>query len=261
MGRWQWHVVGCYIDPRNASDIENVAAAIMDQPYGAEILVANKLNANLADPEGTAWVEAIADKLTAAGIKDTGLHFLPRCKPWLQDRCTWSMRRDGREVRSQTDYILGTDHRLFQDVAVQDPRHSSDNCMVLGCMRGEPEKELMDYIRKSRRFPLCPIHCDLASTSENIFSDLKNKTPKPPLREQVRRDWISDKTWEDMDARVTALWEGDQRTVWQLSRWICTGLRTDRMRLAEESGCTIESLLALEPPSSKRGLGPDAGVL
>ena len=35
--------------------------------------------------------EAIADKLAAAGMMDMGLHFLPLCKPWLQDRCMWSM--------------------------------------------------------------------------------------------------------------------------------------------------------------------------
>ena len=51
---------------------------------------------------------------------DMGLHYLSWNKPRLQDRCTWSMQQDGREVRSQTDYILGTDCRFFQDVDVRD---------------------------------------------------------------------------------------------------------------------------------------------
>ena len=53
------------------------------------------LNANLANPEGTPQVEAIADELDAAGLVYMGLHLLSQRKPWLQDRCTWIMRRDG----------------------------------------------------------------------------------------------------------------------------------------------------------------------
>ena len=45
------------------------------------------------------------------------------------------MARQGREVRYWTDYILGSDHRIFQNVAVQDLRHKSDHHMVLGCLR------------------------------------------------------------------------------------------------------------------------------
>ena len=48
------------------------------------------------------------------------------------------MRRQGQVVRSRTDYILGTDRRLFQNVAVQDPRHNTDHYMVLGCLPGAP---------------------------------------------------------------------------------------------------------------------------
>ena len=38
---------------------------------------------------------------------------------------------NGREVRSQTDYILRTDHYLYSNVAVRDPQHNSDHYMVL----------------------------------------------------------------------------------------------------------------------------------
>ena len=71
------------------------------------------------------------------------------------------MHRDGREVRSRTDYILVTDCILFQDVAVRDPQHQSYHYIVLVCLRGGMVKELMDYIRKAHRFPLCPSRRDL----------------------------------------------------------------------------------------------------
>ena len=131
-GRRQWHVMGCYISPRNASTVEDFAVAIRDQPYGAELLVVGNLNTSLAEPEGTPQGESIMDKLTAAGLMDTGLNFLPWRKPWLQDRCTWSMRRDVLEVQSWIYYVLGTDSRLFQDMAIRDHQHHSDHYMVLG---------------------------------------------------------------------------------------------------------------------------------
>ena len=86
----------------------------------ANLLVVVDLNANLAEPEGTPLVEAIKDELASSGLMDMGLHFLPQNKLRLKDRCTCRMQQDGREVQYRTDYILETDQRLFQDVAVYD---------------------------------------------------------------------------------------------------------------------------------------------
>ena len=41
----------------------------------------------------------------------------------------------GREVRSQTDYILGTYCCIFRNVSVQYPRNNLDHYLVLGCLR------------------------------------------------------------------------------------------------------------------------------
>ena len=77
--------------------------------------------------------------------------------------------------------------------------------MVLGCLRGDTAKELAVYLRKAHRFPLRPIRRNLALAPDKLFSKLKTQIPKPPLREQVRRAWISDETWLAIDVRVTAL--------------------------------------------------------
>ena len=112
-----------------------------------------------------------------------GLNFLPWCKLWLQDRCMWSMSRDGQEVWSRTDNILRTDRRLFQDVDVRDPQQKSDHYMVLGCLWGEAVKELTEYLRKAHRFPLRNIRHDLPCASEKIFSDRLSRRSweQPPL--------------------------------------------------------------------------------
>ena len=119
--------------------------------------------------------------------------------------------------------------------------------MVLGCLRGDPEKELTYYLRKALRLTLWTICCYLSSASDKIFSELKNKTLKPPLREWVRQAWIYDDTWEVMDAMLTACREGSHRNIQKLIRQIRVGLSTDHKIRVEEEVRTIESLIASDP--------------
>ena len=70
------------------------------------------------------------------GLEDMSGHFLQRQKPWLTAGQTWDMERGGREVRSRTNYILGTDSCLLQNVAVRDTRNNTDHYTVLGCLCG-----------------------------------------------------------------------------------------------------------------------------
>ena len=86
--------------------------------------MAGDFNVNIAAPEGDWRAEDIATDLATEGLEDMALHFLPREKRWCWDRRTWGMLRKGREVRSRTDYILGTDRRLFRNVTFRDPRHN-----------------------------------------------------------------------------------------------------------------------------------------
>ena len=120
-GERRWYIVGCYLAPNDTSTIERAVEALREQPKGADLLVAGDLNINIAAPEGDLREEDIATTIAKEGLEDMAPHFLPRQRRWCRDRRTWGMLRKGREVRSQTDYILGTDQRLFRDVSVRDP--------------------------------------------------------------------------------------------------------------------------------------------
>ena len=98
------------------------------------MLVAGDMNTNLVEPEGDRREEDMAATMAMEGLEDMLAQFLLRRRPWCRDGRTWSMLQKGREVRSRTDYILGTDRRLFGNVSVRDPRHNSDHYMVLGCL-------------------------------------------------------------------------------------------------------------------------------
>ena len=143
-GERQWYIVVCYLAPNNTSMIESVVDALKESPRGAELLVAGDFNVNLLEPEGDRKGEYITAAMATEGLEDMSVHFFPRRGSWCRYGRTWSMIREGREVRSRTDYILGTDRRLFGNVSVWDPRHNSDHYMVLGCLHSAP---LRDYAR------------------------------------------------------------------------------------------------------------------
>ena len=89
--------------------------------------MARDFNVNIATPEGDRRAEDIAMSLATEALEDMEKHLLPQESRWCQDQRTWGLLRKGREVRSRTDYILGTYRRLFRNAAVRDPQHNSDH--------------------------------------------------------------------------------------------------------------------------------------
>ena len=107
------------------------------------------------------------------------------------------MIREGREVRSQTYYILGTYHCLFGNVSVQEPRHKSDHYMVLGCLHSASLREHTRYLGGRKRLPLCP---PTALTREDrIFASLRRTVPKLWDWEARKNTLILATTWRLVD--------------------------------------------------------------
>ena len=51
------------------------------------------------------------------------------------------MVREGRVVRSWTDYLLGTDRSLFRNVSVRDPGYNTDHYMLVGHLRSATARD------------------------------------------------------------------------------------------------------------------------
>ena len=90
------------------------------------------------------------------------------------------MVKEGKVVRSRTDYILGTDLRLFWNVSIRDPRHNTDHCMVFGCLRSAPKREHSKYLTGRKQLPLCPP--DEPMQEDGIFATLWRAVLKPHAR-------------------------------------------------------------------------------
>ena len=90
------------------------------------------------------------------------------------------MVREGRVIRSRTDYLLGTDRSLFRNVAVQDPRHNSDHFMVVRHLRSATDRDHAFYIKGRRKMPLKP--STVPTREDELFGALRRAVPK--LHEQ-----------------------------------------------------------------------------
>ena len=155
---------------------------------------------------------------------------------------------EGMEVRSQTDYNLGTDCRLFAFFSVQDPRHNSDHYMVLGCVYSASLRENARYFGGSKRPPL---RLSTEPTrEERIFAALRRDVPKPQAQEARKNLWISATTWRLVDKRVSACWyiAKYQALIRRLGCAIKASLREDRKQRAEEVVSEVETLLGSYPP-------------
>ena len=64
------------------------------------------------------------------------------------------MHHHRREVRYRTDYLLGTDLRMFHNISVWDPQHNYGHYMVLGCLHGTTQREHSLYLGQRQRSPL-----------------------------------------------------------------------------------------------------------
>ena len=140
-GRRRWYIIGCYIAPDDARTIERVVTALGDQPQGTALIVAGDLDTDLGEMASEGRGTEIAAALMEAVLEDMTAHFLPRKRKWGRERRTWSMVREGKAIRSWTDYLLGTDHSLFRNVAIRDPRYNLDHYMVVGLLQGGTTRE------------------------------------------------------------------------------------------------------------------------
>ena len=70
-------------------------------------MMVGDLNANIVDSEGHMIDVEIAVALLDTGLEDMFIHLILRRTSWDQDGQKWSMIRQGRVARSQTEYIIG----------------------------------------------------------------------------------------------------------------------------------------------------------
>ena len=100
------------------------------------------------------------------------------------------MTRQGRVMWSRTYYILGSDRRIFHNVAVRYLRHNSDHFMVLGSLSGSSTREHYCCLRRRTRLPLHRYVRQTKTRADKIFAELQRAAPKPDKRSARHNSWI-----------------------------------------------------------------------
>ena len=177
-GERRWYIVGCYLAPGDGTTIRDVETAMTEKPRGAELIVAGDLNVYHGKVGGWGRDEEIT-AVAMAGLEDIVGHYFLRRRAWCRDQRKWEAVRQGRVVRSQTDYILGSNCRIFQNVAVWYPRHNSDHLMAVGCLSGASPREHSHYLGGRTRLPLRPPGRQTRRRAENLFAELRRTVPEP----------------------------------------------------------------------------------
>ena len=134
--------------------------------------------------------KAIAAAMLMDGLEDITYHFLPCKLPRNRYYQTCSMLRCVQEVRYQTDYILGKDHCLIQNMAILDTRYKIDHYLVLGCLRGMTHRYHQCHIGFHTRLPLYPPK--ILSSEYYLSVPIWKAVPKKPVCESVHASWISE---------------------------------------------------------------------
>ena len=150
-------------------------------------------------------------------------------------------------MRSQTDYIMGTELRLFRNVSAQDPRHNSDHYMFLVCLTSASMTEHKRYIGGRKKWPL---RLPTKPTQEyEAFAALRRAVPKAKAQEARRNAWISAETWRVVDERVSARQDPAKGRALKirLGQAIRARLMADRIRRADEAGAEVEALVGADP--------------
>ena len=118
----------CYLPLRYGATIFDVGAEMNDCPRGGKLNVTCDLKTNL-ERAGLRRRDCGCGGYSGAGICLENV--CVRWLKWCKDRHMWAMLWHGREVRSRTNYIMGSDCLIFRNVTVRYPRHNSNHFMVI----------------------------------------------------------------------------------------------------------------------------------
>ena len=169
---------------------------------------------------------------------------------WFKDRRTWAMVQQRREMRSRTDYILGSNCRIFRNVTGRDPRHNSDHFVVMGCLFGASPRDHSLYLGQRTHLLLrMPVH-QTNTRTDKIFAKLQRAIPNLDKRVARHNLWILEETWRLVSERFSAI-RGPgrcQTRVRRLVRAILEVLKGDRQRRVDMARENVERLLTGEPP-------------
>ena len=125
-GKWSL-IISAYLPPSilyHLLDLEEALTCFCDQ----NSIVLGYLSANIGQAQNPRS-QKVYDLLMDLGMMHLLLHFQKIWRFWHMN--TWSWVRQGREIHSRSDYILGIDQQFFEMVVIRGIREYPSYNLVL----------------------------------------------------------------------------------------------------------------------------------
>ena len=113
-------------------------------------------------------------------------------------------------MRSQTNYILGTDSCLFQNVEVRDARHNMDHYLVLGRFCGSTPAAQSRCLGNCTHFTIRTLATP--DRVDHIFAEIRRAITRPTYQENHFQTWILPDTWSLIEPRIAELQQKYQQS-------------------------------------------------
>ena len=153
----------------------------------------------------------------------------------------------------RTDYLLGMDRHMFQNVSVHYAHHNLEYYLVLVFLCGAPAADHLRYFGKKIRPPPPLQLLAVPGGVDRLFADIWGAAPKMPRMERPRQSWIFTETWCLINIRISERWHkgGELTSVSTLNQQIKSRLQDDCFHWAEEAGDAFKSLIVSNLPLFK----------
>jgi len=193
-GNRRWTCIGIYIPP---SDIIGETLNWLEQATedGTDpVILFGDLNCNLDFPQGGRGHD-ISSAMSLMNLSDVAKHF-----PHPRGRWTWSQWRQGRYIRSTTDYILAERPLEFRRWAIKIPRYNSDHRAIVAELTVCSRREHRRYSQQ-REYPISFSHP--LRRIDQMFEDLCKFCEPPEPHDHRDNSWISQEAWALIDKRAS----------------------------------------------------------
>ena len=181
-------------------------------------------------------------------LKYMASHFLSLYLLWTRYGQIWNMLCRGREVWSQTDQILGIDLHLFHKISIRDPRHNSNNILILGWLLSAALRDHQLYLGTHIRLPIHPPR--RTSREDALFDTILRVLHNPPARNHCRNYWISEEAGWCIEARLSLRSDPyiNQHLIRKLVHRLWSLLDKYQRQRVLEADTSVGTLLASDPP-------------
>ena len=233
----RWLLVGSYIAPSETSQETITTIQKISDTTQLDIIWLGDFNTNLDQVKDARQAE-ISASVANVSLFDLSKHFVQKHK-W-----TWRQKREGRWLRSTTDYFLVKNRTEWKNCKkVFFDGFDTDHLLIKGDLLVKQGK-YHKYVSGRKKYPL---KFKVKNDIDDEFAKLRKSRQKLPQQPPWRlQSWISAETWKLIDARAAGRRSGtiNGEQLDKINKTIKKSIRRDKRIRTDKVGSEAEAKLA-----------------